>query len=59
MLDVDQIRPLAALEHQRPARHADAEIAVDPARDLVRTFGNQRRRTLKRHARFRLLVVST
>ena len=37
-IGIDQIRALAALEHQRPARHADAKIAVDPAGNMFARF---------------------
>ena len=45
---IDQIRAFAALEHQRSARHADAEIAVDPACNMLRVFRNQRRGAVER-----------
>ena len=48
-IGVDQIGTLAALEHQRPARHADAEIAVDPSGNMLGALRNQLRRTRERH----------
>jgi len=47
-IDVEQIRPLAAREHQRPARHANAEIAVDAAGNVLGILCDQRRGAVER-----------
>src|SRR5690606_37675401 len=44
---VEEIRPLAALKHQRPRLHALAEVAVHPTRDPSAAFGDARRRCVE------------
>src|SRR5690606_17917160 len=39
-IDIVEIRPLAALEHQRAGLHALAEVAVDAARDPTAVLGD-------------------
>ena len=54
---IEQIGAFAAGKDQRPARHADAEIAVDPARDMVRGLRDQLRGTVEGEAGLRAGLI--